>query len=205
MPTTQILHAPGAKTSCNQASCEVISEPIGKHPLQCDPASQSNPSNLVKLAAKLCKVMRACAVIPKDKQNPQQHYQYASSDAVLEKVNPALCDAGLATVCSMEILDRQLRTTSSGSVWELCTVRARITIIDSETGASIQSEGIGQGYDGADKCISKAQTQAKKYAWLLALNISTGEDPEADGRSDAAQVLPVPCRKCKGPAAYIDD
>jgi hypothetical protein len=167
--------------------------------------SRASLLDLAKLAAKLCKVMQACAVVPKDKQNPQQHYQYASSDAILEKVNPALCDAGLATVCQIEVLDRQPRTTNSGGMWELCTVRARITIIDSETGASIQSGGIGQGYDGADKCISKAQTQAKKYAWLLALNISTGEDPEADGRTEASQVPPVQCKKCKGPAAYIDN
>jgi hypothetical protein len=144
-------------------------------------------------------------VVPKDKQNPQQHYNYASSDAVLEKVNPALCDAGLATVCSLEILDRQPRTTNSGGMWELCTVRARITIIDSETGASIQSEGIGQGYDGADKALSKAQTQAKKYAWLLALNSSTGDDPEGDEKTDKAQVPAVPCFKCHAPAAYIKD
>lgn len=161
--------------------------------------------NLGRLAAKLCKVMHACAVVPKDKQNPQQHYKYASSDAILEKVNPALVEAGLATVCQVEILDRRDRTTSTGAIWELVTVRVRLTIVDSETGEFMESEGIGQGYDSSDKAFSKAQTQAKKYAWMLALNISTGEDPEADDRSDKAQVPPIPCRKCKSPAAYIDD
>ncbi len=166
---------------------------------------QTNPANLAKLAAKLCKVMQACAVVPKDKQNPQQHYKYASSDAVLEKANPAFVAAGLATIYELQILDRQPRTTSTGAMWELVTVLARLTIIDSETGATIQSDGIGQGYDGGDKALSKAQTQARKYALLLALNISTGDDPEADDRSDKAQVPAIPCKKCRGPAAYIDD
>lgn len=175
-------------------------------PSQADHSNHANQSgDLAKLAAKLLKVMAACANVPKDKQNPQQHYQYASSDAVLAKANPAFVAAGLATVCNLEILDRQPRTTNSGGMWELVTVRARISIIDTETGASIETDGIGQGYDGADKALSKAQTQARKYALLLALNISTGEDPEGDGKTDAAQVSPVPCKRCKGPAAYIDD
>lgn len=178
---------------------------IEPHVCRCSSEQSRDPGDLAKLAGKLCQVMKACAVVPKDKQNPQQHYKYASSDAILERVNPALCDAGLATVCNLEILDRQPRTTSTGAIWELCTVRCRLLIIDSETGASIESEGIGQGYDGSDKALSKAQTQSRKYAWLLALNISTGDDPEGDDRSDKAQIPAVPCKKCKGPAAYIDD
>ncbi len=157
------------------------------------------------LAAKLLKVMKACAVVPKDEKNAAQHYKYVSSDAVLKRVNGALVDAGLATVCAMEVLDRQPRTTNSGGTWELVTVRAKLTIIDSETGATIESEGIGQGFDGGDKALSKAQTQGRKYAWLLALNISTGDDPEADTLSDRVQEPPTLCKHCGGPAVYVDD
>ncbi len=171
------------------------------HSCQCGHSSHSSQDR-AKLAAKLCRVMQACAVVPKDKQNPQQHYNYASSDAVLAKANPAFVEAGLATVYELQILDRQPRTTSTGAMWELCTVLARLTIIDSETGEHIQTDGIGQGYDGGDKSLSKAQTQARKYALLLALNISTGEDPESD---DRVQVPAVPCFKCKKPAAFIKD
>ena len=178
------------------------SEPVN-HSCQCNHANQCQ--DLAKLAAKLLKVMRACATVPKDKPNLQQHYNYASSDAVLAKANPALVAAGLATVVNLEILDRQPRTTNSGGMWELVTVRARISIIDSETGATVETDGIGQGYDGGDKALSKAQTQARKYALLLALNISTGEDPEADEKTDKAQVPAVPCFKCHGPAAFIKD
>jgi hypothetical protein len=165
--------------------------------------SLATDRNMAKLATKLCQVMKACAIVSKDKQNPAQKYMYASSDAILGRVNPALCEAGLATVCYLQILDRQPRTTSTGAMWELVTVKARITIIDAETGASVESEGIGQGYDGGDKALSKAQTQAKKYAWLLALNISTGEDPEADEKTDRAQEPAGKCKKCGGPAAFV--
>jgi hypothetical protein len=172
---------------------------------RCSPKNDPSCGDRAKLAAKLCNVMAACAIVPKDKQNPQQHYKYASSDAVLEKANPALVAAGLATVYELTILDRQPRTTNAGGMWELVTVRARLTIIDSETGATIETDGIGQGYDGGDKALSKAQTQSRKYALLLALNISTGEDPEGDGKTDAAQEPAAQCKQCHGPAAYIDD
>lgn len=178
---------------------------IEPHVCRCSSESARDPGDLAKLAAKLCKVMAECAVVPKDKDNAQQKYKYASSDAILAKVNPALASVGLATVCELEVLDRQPRTTTSGGMWELVTVRASITIIDSETGAKIDTDGIGQGYDASDKAMSKAQTQARKYALLLALNISTGDDPEADEKSDKAQVPPAICKKCKGPAAFIKD
>jgi hypothetical protein len=175
------------------------------HPCSCSTAKPCRPEDLAKLAAKLCKVMQACAVVPKDKQNPQQHYKYASSDAVLEKANPAFVAAGLATIYELQVQDRQPRTTNSGGMWELVTVLARLTIIDSDTGATIQTDGLGQGYDGADKALSKAQTQARKYALLLALNISTGDDPEGDDRTEKAQVPPAVCKKCNAPAVFVKD
>jgi hypothetical protein len=175
------------------------------HPRSPTSAQPCRPEDLAKLAAKLCKVMQACAVVPKDKQNPQQHYKYASSDAVLEKANPAFVAAGLATIYELQVQDRQPRTTNSGGMWELVTVLARLTIIDSETGATIQTDGLGQGYDASDKALSKAQTQARKYALLLALNISTGDDPEGDDRTEKALVPPAVCKKCKAPAAFVKD
>jgi hypothetical protein len=163
------------------------------------------PKDLAALASKLLKVMQECANIPKDKSNAAQKYKYVSSDAILGRVNHALVEAKLATVCNLEVLDRQPRTTNTGSMWELCTVRARITIIDSETGASIETEGIGQGYDSGDKALSKAQTQAKKYALMLMLNISTGEDPEGDSLTDRAQEPAVLCKHCGEAAIHVDD
>jgi len=140
--------------------------------------------------------------VPKDKKNPDQNYKYTSSDAVLGKVNRALSGAGLATVCHIDILDRRDRTTRSGAFWELTTVKCRITIIDTETGASIESEGVGQGFDSSDKAFSKAQTQAKKYCLMLMLNISTGEDPEGTAL-DVDEEAPAKCKHC-GETAFFD-
>ena len=175
--------------------------PEEKHVCKCQ------TKDLAGLAAKLCKVMKSCAVVSKDKKNPDQGYKYVSSDAVLEKVNKALTENGLATVCRVEVLDRKDRTTRTGAIWELVTIRYTMQIIDSDTGALIESEGIGQGYDSSDKAFSKAQTQGRKYCLLLALNISTGEDPEASPEEPTStiQVPSINCKKCQSPSVLSSE
>ena len=82
-----------------------------RHSCQC-----TVPKDLACLAAKLLKVMETCATIPKDKQNAAQKYRYVSSDAILGRVNRALVDAKLATVCNLDVIDRQPRTTNTGGM-----------------------------------------------------------------------------------------
>ena len=43
---------------------------------------------------------------------------------------------------------------------------------------------IGSGQDAGDKAVMKAQTAAIKYAYMLSLCIATGDDPEADSKTD---------------------
>ena len=40
------------------------------------------------------------------------------------------------------------------------------------------------GQDAGDKAVMKAQTAAIKYAYMLSLCIATGDDPEADSKTD---------------------
>lgn len=166
---------------------------------------QIDPGPHATLAAKLAKVSGICGKIPKDEVNGAQKYRYVTSDAVLAKVNPALVEAGLATYYKLEILDRRERQTASGGLLELCTVKVELHIVDTTTGAEIVTEGIGQGFDPGDKALSKAQTQGRKYALLLALNISTGDDPEKDAATDRATHPTAPCKKCGQPAQFCKE
>lgn len=61
-----------------------------------------------------------------------------------------------------------------------------IMLVDAESGESVTITGLGSGQDSGDKAVMKAQTAAIKYAYLLSMAISTGDDPEADGRTDEA-------------------
>ena len=45
------------------------------------------------------------------------------------------------------------------------------------------------------------QKTARKYAFMLALNISTGEDPEAD-ESKEQDEPPIQCKKCGKEAIF---
>ena len=75
-------------------------------------------------------------------------------------------------------------TNAKGNVEHQVTVGINITLIDSESGESIDLYGIGTGQDAGDKAVMKAETAAIKYAYLLSMAISTGDDPEADRRTD---------------------
>ena len=136
------------------------------------------------IASKLIKVMHDCNKVTKDATNDFHRYKYASASAVLEKVNNALVQHKLASLTNTQIVSHKETTTSKGSTEHLVTVQTTITIVDIETGETHQISALGSGQDSGDKAIAKAQTMALKYAWMMTLNISTGDDPEADATVD---------------------
>lgn len=137
-----------------------------------------------KIAAKLSKVMAACHYVQKCGKNQFHNYKYAMAADVLEKVNNSLVENGLAAVVTPELIDFKDVTTAKGNTERLATVKTTITLIDSESGETLQLTGLGSGQDAGDKAVMKAQTASIKYAWMLSLQISTGDDPEADETVD---------------------
>lgn len=137
-----------------------------------------------KIAAKLSKVMAACHYVQKCGKNHFHNYKYAMAADVLEKVNNALVENGLAAVVTPELIDFKDVTTAKGNTERLATVKTTITLIDPESGETLQLIGLGSGQDAGDKAVMKAQTASIKYAWMLSLQISTGDDPEADETVD---------------------
>ena len=137
-----------------------------------------------KLASKFIEVMRDCSHISKNGKNDFHGYKYATSADVLERVNASLVAHGIASIATPELLNVVDVTTAKGNVEHLATIRMDITLIDKESGEVLSIGGIGSGQDGGDKAVMKAQTAAIKYAYMLSLSISTGDDPEADCRTD---------------------
>ena len=132
------------------------------------------------IASKLVQLMSSCTYIQKDKRNSQQGYNYASAAVVLERVSAAMVEIVLCSAVNYEILSQEQIVTAKGATMQLVTVACKLTIIDPESGETLQASGIGSGSDSLDKAVAKAQTMALKYAWLSTLNISTGDDPEDD-------------------------
>ena len=141
------------------------------------------------LATKMIQVMQDCSHVMKNGQNSFYGYKYATSADVLEKVNAALVKNGICSLAVPEVLSSTDITTAKGTVEHLTTVKINITLIDIESGKSIGITGIGSGLDNGDKAVMKAQASAIKYAYMLSLAISTGDDPEADRQTDEKIVV----------------
>lgn len=136
------------------------------------------------IANKLIQVMEKCGYIQKDSQNKEQKYKYVSAAAVSEKINTALVETRLVSIPRFSIVSEKEKTTKNGAVWQLVTVQCVLHIVDADSGESVSVTSLGCGTDMGDKAVAKAQTMALKYAWLTALNIETGDEPEADERTD---------------------
>lgn len=136
------------------------------------------------IAAKLSTIAQQCAYVQKDKQNEFHRYRYASAAAVLAKVNDALAEQKIGVTVLPRIESVVEVKNAKGNTERLVTVLVTLRLHDGDSGEVLETSGLGSGQDNGDKAVMKAQTAAIKYAWLLALNISTGDDPEEDERVD---------------------
>jgi hypothetical protein len=137
------------------------------------------------LAKKLVAVMAACDFVKKNGVNDFHHYNYATSSDVLQKVNAALVKNGLFSVVVPELISLVDVKNAKGNTEHLATVKSTIRIVDADNSTDyVEFTGIGSGQDAGDKAVMKAQTAALKYAYMLSLNIATGDDPENDTRTD---------------------
>lgn len=136
------------------------------------------------IAAKLSTIAQQCAYVQKDKQNDFHRYTYASAAAVLAKVNDALAEQKIGVTVLPRIESVVEVKNAKGNTERLVTVLVTLRLHDGDSGEVLETSGLGSGQDNGDKAVMKAQTAAIKYAWLLALNISTGDDPEEDERVD---------------------
>lgn len=137
-----------------------------------------------KLAVKLIEAMKLCKYVMRNGVNTFHKYKYATSADVLEKVNAAFTKQGIATIVVPEIIKDEAVTTTKGTVEHLVTVKIEVTLVDKDSGETAVFRGFGSGQDATDKAVMKAQTAALKYAYMLSLAIATGDDPEADEKTD---------------------
>ena len=146
--------------------------------------NESNFTGYSGIAKKLVLIMGECSHVAKDGFNDYHKYKYASAAGVLEAINAALVKHKVASVVTPAILNSYDVTNAKGNIEHQVTVGCNILLIDSESGESMDLYGIGTGQDAGDKAVMKAETAAIKYAYLLSMAISTGDDPEADTKTD---------------------
>lgn len=145
---------------------------------------RGNNMENTNIAKKLLAVMADCAYVAKNGINSFHKYKYATAEDVLQKVNESLVKNKIVSIASPDLQQMVDVTNLKGNTEHLATVIVKIQLIDSESGESVIIVGIGSGQDAGDKAVMKAQTAAIKYAYMLSLCIATGDDPEADAKTD---------------------
>jgi len=118
----------------------------------------------MKIAGKILEVIRQ---IPNEQE--------------LTRLNEVLASQKLIPKAKYQIENSRERTTVQGVVWQLVTVSCELTIIDTESDEEITYIALGSGTDHKDKAVSMAQMMARRYAWLVVLNIMDENLPEVEG------------------------
>jgi hypothetical protein len=131
-----------------------------------------------ELAKAKIQVMRQVPYIQKG-SSPGLKYTFAGEAAFVEKLHPAMIDAGLEIAPhDMEVLHQEVYTTSGGSKMNRVLVKVRYTLTHAGSGESQVICTVGEGADSGDKASNKAMTAAYKYALRQAFLIETGNDPD---------------------------
>ncbi|MCA9530814.1 MAG: ERF family protein, partial [Myxococcales bacterium] len=130
--------------------------------------------------------------VPKDGYNRAQNYRFASAAALKLRVGRALADAGVAVSTAAEILLVDEVPTSRGGTMQRIVVKMTLTFVDAASGEQMTAEGLGAGTDSTDKAVMKAATAAEKYAYIGALCLAMGEDPESDDEHGAPTSAAAP-------------
>jgi hypothetical protein len=131
-----------------------------------------------KIAAALHQVMSKVAYVQKTGKNAFHGYKYAGEADLLDKLRPAMVDAGLMLLPSV-------RSVSPVDEHGNVTVQMDYTLVHRDGEIWPEKLGAaGMGNDRAkngsvgDKGVYKAITGANKYVLFKLFQIETGDDPE---------------------------
>lgn len=133
--------------------------------------------------AKWAELVGEVGYIQKTGDNTFHKYRYTTEGDFLDAVRPVMVRLGLVFYPSKA----EVIPTSSTST--LITIKYVYTLVDSESGESVDMEVVAQGSDSQDKGAYKAATGARKYALRQLILAGTGDDPEEDDDSDARGVV----------------
>lgn len=140
----------------------------------------------LNLRQKLVEVYKRIDHIEKEGYNEKQRYGFVKAAAVLRALRDAFADLGIYAEPNYELLGTYDIKTNSGGVMHTATVKATIVLFDADSDETKTISGLGDGADGGDKGIYKAQTGATKNALRngALLPDSADSDPEADTSVD---------------------
>jgi len=134
---------------------------------------------------KWAELLERVGYVQKTGNNAHFKYTYVTEADMIEALRPVMSELGLLFYPSKsEVVPNSV----TGSASTVITIKYTYTLLDSETGESVDMEVIAQGADSQDKGAYKAATGARKYALRQLILVSTGDDPEKDEDTDGVGV-----------------
>lgn len=133
------------------------------------------------LHRKLAEVMAEVGRIPKRGKAPPEMggYPFVQVGDAADAIRKALGERRITMLpTALEIIGQSEHETPKGRMMQIVEIRQTWTLTDGDSGESIAIQSYGVGADTGDKYSGKAQTNAMKYALLMAFLLSTGDDPE---------------------------
>ena len=150
--------------------------------------NEATPRTPSGLTVKLANILGEVGKVPKSGHNDFHKYDYVTENDLVYAVRERLSLAGIFVFTSCEDQKVQIieDTNAQGVVKKsiLTLVTLRHTFVDGETGERFSVLSQGQGSDVGDKGGYKAITGAMKYFIYKCFMIPTGDDPEADRKTD---------------------
>jgi hypothetical protein len=118
--------------------------------------------------------------LPKARRNDQQGYRFRGIDDVYCAISSKLADAKLCIL--PRVLDRTMteRPTKSGGISTYVVLTVAFDFVSAVDGSMHTITTMGEAMDTADKATNKAMSAAMKYACLMAFQIPTEGDNDAD-------------------------
>ncbi len=139
--------------------------------------------------------------ISKSRNNAQQGYKFRGIDDVYCALSSHLAANNLCVLPRVKSREFVERTSKNGSVLNYALLTVEFDLVSSIDGSKHTICTVGEAMDSADKSSNKAMSAAMKYACLMAFQIPT----EGDNDADAHTPDPAPRRAAPGPAAANAD
>lgn len=117
--------------------------------------------------------------VKKSGYNSYSKYTYVTEADLIDAIRPELIKQGL--IITTSVLSFSETPASEDDDNRYASVTLKHTIIDTESGESIELHSAGTGADRLDKALYKSYTGALKYFLLKTFMLSGDDDPENDG------------------------
>ena len=141
-------------------------------------------------------VMQSVSHVKKGGRNTHHKYNFSSEADIITSVRKAITAAGLVFLPAGKVV---LKTETVGKM-HFVEIRSKFVFVSCTDGSSVVVEALASAADSQDKYMSKAETQAFKYALVQSFmlpRVMSDPDYDAPG-SDTFQIFKDWCSQYGG-------